>query len=112
MSSTRIKAAEAEAYLDHAIIRARHEQHGVSVAEVHTPNTLLVCLILSHILPSGNVPNVHHPLVVTTGQVRLQVLVPGQAAELGACDQLLTGAVGLCCRVCHDDTVLVQADAL
>ena len=99
-------------YLDHAIIRARHEQHGVSVAEVHAPNTLLVRLILGHILPSGNVPHVHHPLIVTAGQVCLQVLVPGQAAELGACDQLLTGAVSFCCRVGHDGTVLVQADAL
>ncbi|KAA6423656.1 MAG: hypothetical protein FRX49_06227 [Trebouxia sp. A1-2] len=62
------KAAEAAACLDHAIIRARHEQHGVSVAEVHTPDTLLVRLILSHILPSGDVPRVHHPLIVTTGQ--------------------------------------------
>ena len=106
------KATGGAAHLDHAIVRARHEQHGVSMAEVHTPDALLMGFILGHILRGGDVPHVHHSLVVAAGQVGLQVLVPGQAAELGAGDQLLAGAVGLSPGVGHDGAVLVQADAL
>lgn len=105
-------AGEAGADLDHAIIRAGHEQLGIHMAEVHAPDPLLMRLILCHILAGGNVPDMHHALVVAAGQVGLQVLVPGEAAELGARDQLLAGAVGLSSRVGHDGTVLVDADAL
>lgn len=68
-------------------------------------------LILYNILSSGNVPDMHHPLVVTAGQVCPEVLVPGEAAELGACDQLLTGSMALSIWAGHHSAVVVHADA-
>lgn len=82
------------------------------MAEVYTPDPLLMRFILGHILASGDVPHVHHALIVAAGQVGLQVLVPRQAAELGACGQFLAGAVRLCSRIGHDSAVLIDTDAL
>ena len=82
------------------------------MAEVHAPNALLMGLILRHILPSGNVPNMYHPFIVAAGQVCLEVLVPGETTQLGASAELLAWAVRLCSRVGHDRAVLINADAL
>ena len=68
--------------------------------------------ILHHVLPCCYIPDMHHPLVVTAGQVCSEVLVPGQAAELGAGAELLTGGVHLSTRRGHDGTVLVHANTL
>ena len=63
-------------HLDHPIVRAGHEQLRVSVAEVDAPYPLLMRLVLSHVLPRANVPDMYHTLVVTAGQIGLKVLVP------------------------------------
>lgn len=91
------------------VVAPGHDAARVSYGEVDRPHAGAVLDELLHGSARGDVPDLHHAVVVGGGELGAHVRVPGDAGELAAGDDFGGGAVDGGARVRHAG-VLVRLD--